>query len=78
MTYSQSALAVCRKRGPGKMKHVELKTLAIQDWVKEGRLRIHKVSTHENPADLMTKELSVEKMTKFSRALGLRGGPFGY
>ena len=77
MTDSQSALAVCRKRGPGKMKHVELKMLAIQDWVKEGRLRIHKVSTHENPADLMTKELSVEKMTKFGRALGLRGVPFG-
>jgi len=27
---SQSALAVCKRRGPGKMKHVELKLLAVQ------------------------------------------------
>ena len=52
--------------------------LAVQDWAKEGRLRIRKVSAHENPADLMTKGLSVEKMTKLGRALGARGGPFGH
>ena len=29
--------------------------LTVQERLKTGRLRIHKVSTHDNPADLMTK-----------------------
>ena len=29
-TDSQSALAICKRRGPGRMKHIELKMLAVQ------------------------------------------------
>ena len=35
-TDSQSALAVCKRRGPGRMKHIELKMLAVQEWLKNG------------------------------------------
>ena len=70
-TDSQSALAVCRRRGPGRMKHVELKMLAVQEWLKTGRLRVRKGSTHDNPANLMTKAMSREKLIKFGRALNL-------
>ena len=31
------------------MKHVELKMLTVQEWLKTGRLRFRKVSTHDNP-----------------------------
>ena len=58
------------------MKHIELKMLAVQEWLKTGRLRIHKVSTHDNPADLMTKAMNREKLIKFGRALNLRGAFF--
>ena len=75
-TDSQSALAVCKRRGPGRMKHIELKMLAVQEWLKTGRLRIHNVSTHDNPADLMTKAMNREKLIKFGRALNLRGAFF--
>ena len=75
-TVSQSALAVCKRRGPGRMKHIELKMLAVQEWLKTGRLRIHKISTHDNPADLMTKAMNREKLIKFGRALNLRGAFF--
>ena len=75
-TDSQSALAVCKRRGPGRMKHIELKMLAVQEWLKTGRLRIHKVSTHDNPADLMTKAMNQEKLIKFGRALNLRAAFF--
>ena len=51
-TDSQSALAVCRCRRPGRMKHIELKVLAVQEWLKTGRLRVRKISTHDIPADL--------------------------
>lgn len=75
-TDSQSALAVCKRRGPGRMKHIELKMLTVQEWLKTGRLRIHKISTHDNPADLMTKAMNREKLIKFGRALNLRGAFF--
>ena len=76
LTDSQSALAVCRQRGPGRTKHVELKMLTEQEWLKTGRLRVRKVSTHDNPADLMTKDMTREKLIKFARSLNLRGSLF--
>ena len=58
------------------MKHIELKMLTVQEWLKTGRLRGRKVSTHDNPADLMTKAMSREQRIKFGRALNLRGAFF--
>ena len=69
---SQSALAVCNRRGLGRMKLIELKMLSVQEWLKTGRLRFHKVSTHDNPEDVITKAMTREKMIKFGRALNLR------
>ena len=42
LTDSQGALAVCKRRGPGRMKHVELKMLTVQEWLKTGRLPVRK------------------------------------
>ena len=78
LTDSQSALVVCKRRGPGRMKHVELNMLTVQEWLKTGRLRIHRVSTYDNPADLMTKAMTREKLIKYGRAVNLRGSCFTY
>ena len=50
-----SAQTVCKRRGPGRMKHIELRTHAIQDWVVSGRLNRNQVSTHWNAKALLTK-----------------------
>ena len=76
LTDSQSAPAVCKRRGPGRMKFIELKMLPVQEWLNTGRLRIHNVSTHDNPADLMTEPMTREKLIKLGRALNLRGSFF--
>ena len=55
-----------------RMKHVELKVLAVQEWLKTGLLRLHKVSTHVNPADLMTEAMTREKQIKFGRASNMQ------
>ena len=73
---SSSALAVVRRRGPGRMKHVELKMLAIQQWHIEGRLRIRKIGTDDNASDMLTKAMSQVKLRKFGYETGLRGGVF--
>ena len=46
------------------------------EMAETGRLRVRKVSTHDIPADLMTKAMSREKLIKFGRALNLRGSLF--
>ena len=73
---SSSALAVARRRGPGKMKHVEIRMLALQQWRAEGRLRFAKVNTEVNPSDLLTKPMTREKLVRFSSMIGLHGGPY--
>ena len=70
-------LQVTKKNGPGRMKHLELKELAIQDWVRAHRLKVWKVATEANPSDLLTKALSQERLLRHGWELGLRGGPFG-
>ena len=53
------------------MEQIELKTLAVQDWLKTG-LRFHRVSTQDNPTDLMTKAM----IRRERRSLNLRGSIF--
>jgi len=74
---SSSALAVVRKRGPGRMKHVELRCLAIQQWREEKKLVLRKVVTTENASDLLTKPMTYEQLVKFGHMLCLRGGIYG-
>ena len=64
------------KKPTRRMKHVELKMLAVQEWLKTGRLRVRKVSTHDNLANFMSKAMSREKLIKFGRALNLHGSFF--
>ena len=41
--------------GLGRLKHVEIKHSALQQWVRQGRLTLDKVTTTEQLADIMTK-----------------------
>jgi hypothetical protein len=54
-TDSSAAKAVETRRGLGKLRHVELKWLWVQDMVKEGRVKLRTVRGDENVADHLTK-----------------------
>ena len=54
-TDSNAAKAVANRRGIGKLRHVELKWLWMQDMVKEGRIQLKPVRGDENIADHLTK-----------------------
>ena len=54
-TDSSVGKSVAMRRGLGKMRHVELKWLWLQDMVKEGRLEVRKIKGEENVADHLTK-----------------------
>ena len=54
-TDSSAAKAIGNRRGLGKLRHVELKWLWVQDMVKDGRVKLKTVRGDENVADHLTK-----------------------
>ena len=52
---SQSAKAWASKRGLGRMKHVMLKYIFVQDVVEKKQTTLAYFNTNSNKADLMTK-----------------------
>ena len=52
---STAAIGVCRRRGLGKIRHLAVADLWLQDKVRSGDLTVHKVLGTDNPADAMTK-----------------------
>ena len=57
--------------GPGKRsKHIELRYAFIQELVVDGQVKVHKVHTPLNMADLMTKYLTGDVTKKHSYGLG--------
>ena len=58
-----AAIAIASRRGLGKVRHIEVCQLWLQQKVKDGTIRIVKVGTHENVADALTKYVSRESMS---------------
>lgn len=52
-----------------KTKHIRCKFHFISDCAKEKVVNLRQVSTHENPADMLTKPLARVKLQKFSKML---------
>ena len=40
------------------MKHVQVRDLALQQWIADGRLTLQKVASSANAADLLTKHIT--------------------
>ena len=69
---SSATLSLLGKTGLGRAKHIEIQHLWLQEAVKTGRLTCAKVLGHDNPADLMTKALSFDRISYLSEMLGHR------
>ena len=70
---SSSALQLAHRQGTGRLKHVEVRLLAIQSWVSTGRLRLQKVLSADNVVDAFTKaHVSRTTCETLCAALGLK------
>ena len=54
-TDSSAAKAVASRRGLGKLRHIELKYLWVQELVQDQRIAINEINGLDNPADCLTK-----------------------
>jgi hypothetical protein len=70
-TDSTSAHQIAERRGLGRLKHVELRWLWMQDEFRAGRLEITRVNTLVNPADLMTKHLHRSRLEDLMELIGM-------
>ena len=62
---SSSALAIAKRKGAGKLRHIHISALWIQEKQDREDTTYAKVLGTENPADLMTKHLVREKVDKY-------------
>ena len=63
-TDSSAAKSYLSQRGLGRMRHIDVKDLWLQEAVCRGRIRMEKVSGKENPADIFTKFLNAQELTE--------------
>ena len=75
-TDASAAIGIVHRQGLGKTRHIDVQYLWVQKDVYDEKLKIVKVGTDSNPADLMTKHLKPElvdrhlQILKFKRADG--------
>ena len=54
------------------MRHLEIRDLWLQKEIREGKVEVHKVLGTENPADLMTKILTVKEIEERLRRMSIQ------
>ena len=69
-TDSSAAIGTASRRGNGKMRHVRVGMLWIQEQVEDGSLDVKKVKGENNPADALTKNLQRKKLVEFTEMAG--------
>ena len=69
---STAAAAFSARRGPGAMKHIQIKLLSVQDDVRNKEVKISYVPTNDLVADYLTKPVTAQKLNDFKAYIGLR------
>ena len=65
------AVGIVRRRGLGKVRHLAVADLWVQQKAHRGELIIEKVGGAVNPADLMTKGLDRPKIEQLAKLAGM-------
>jgi hypothetical protein len=68
---SSAAIGICNRCGIGKVRHLAVAQLWVQDFVRSKACRLYKVLGTDNPADLMTKPLPRAEIDGHLGRLGL-------
>ena len=72
---ASAAIGIIRRQGLGKLRHIEVRDLWLQQEVKDKKIHLFKVESWCNPADLGTKALSQLEIERHVKCMGLSWGP---
>ncbi len=70
-TDASAALGIVNRQGLGKLRHISVQYLWVQERVRSGDIQVAKIPGVENPADLLTKHLAANDMEYHMSRLGL-------
>ena len=70
-TDSSAAMGMVARKGMGKVRHIEVSELWIQDAVKNKVLSANKVKGDDNPADILTKHIEQGKIHQHCHGMRL-------
>ena len=70
-TDSSAARGIAMRRGVGKVRHLEVRTLWLQDQVYRGLSQVAKVAGQTNPSDVCTKYLDGRRLQEMLSLLPL-------
>ena len=68
---ASAAKAMASRQGLGKVRHLQVRFLWLQDMVQGGVIRIQKVRGKLNPADVLTKSLPQAVMASLLGLVGI-------
>jgi hypothetical protein len=66
-----AAIGMVRREGLGKVRHLAVADLWIQQKARDGTIAYFKIDGKQNPSDLLTKGVGVAEILKFLEKLGL-------
>ena len=67
---SSAAIGICSRSGIGKVRHLAVGQLWVQERIRSKAFTLHKVLGEDNPADLLTKHLGQQPMHHHMAAIG--------
>ena len=65
-----TAIGIVGRLGLGKIRHLAVSGLWVQQCARDGRARYHKVDGKANPSDAMTKALNAQALQKHAEFIG--------
>ena len=72
LTDATAAIGIGRRRSLGKIRHLHVSDLWIQDRLRSGDIKLTKVLGTENPADFLTKHVTRDVMVRHMELIGLK------
>ena len=64
MVDASAAVGITMRRGMGRIRHIELNELWLQDQVARGKISIHKIDGKENFSDSLTKFCAADRINQ--------------
>ena len=72
---AQAAIGICRRSGIGRVPHLAVGQLCIQERIREKTITLEKVAGEANPAGAATKHLDAGRLLRCCATLGCETRP---
>ena len=68
---SSAAIGICRRSGIGRVRHLAVGQLWVQEKLRSKEFSLYKVLGLQNPADMLTKHITADELQRHQTAVSL-------